>query len=367
MVQALAFVPLIVLAVVAVPSTPVVFGAASLYWAAGMGGGAAWNPWMARVVPSRVRGAFFGRRQGLVQAMMLLGLFGAGVALHALAATRHVLTVYAVMFAVAMLARLGSAVMVGRMGVGVPTAPRRRMRFRSIPPRLRGTSRASLLGYLIAAIAAASISGPFLTPYLLDHQQLGYGTYSIVTAAVVVAKIVAMPVLGRVIHGLGVRRVLTVCALAITPIPLLWIASGHVAWLLFVQIYAGVVWAGFDLGLLITLFDGEDDAERTTMQAAFSALQAIGTAGASFIGGAVLATLGSDHGGYAAVFLVSCGARLAATVLLVRELPFALARIPVTVAVRAWTLAIRPWGGTVVRPLVDGIDRLRRTRRDRVD
>ena len=363
-VQALAFAPLLVLALVGAASAPIIMTSAAVYWVAGMGASAAWNPWMARVVPARLRGRFFGRRQGLVQGTMLLGLIGAGWALQ-VTPRGQVLDVYAVLFALAMIARLISALMVAKQGKGVDAGPRRRMRFRSIPPRIRGTPRVSLLAYLVAMIAGASISGPFLTPYLLQHEQLSYGLYSIVTAAVVIAKSLALPVWGRVLNRTSVRRVLTISALAITPIPMMWIASDAVAWLLIVQVYAGIAWAGFDLGLLMALFDGEDDAERTTMQAAFSALQAVGTAGASFVGGAVLGAIGADHTGYAAVFLVSAVARFLACVLLVRQLPVALAKLPFTVVTRAWTLAVRPWGGTLVRPFVEGLERLRVDRKDR--
>ncbi len=364
-VQGLAFVPLIAVALAGAPATAVVFGAAAVYWAAGMAAAAAWNPWMARVVPRAVRSKFFGRRQGVGQVTMLAGLLGAGFALHAAAGTTHVLAVYAAMFGLAMIARLGSALMVSQMGAGVDGTPRRRMRFRSIPPRLRGNSRAPLLVYIVAAMAAAAISGPFLTPYLLVHQQLGHGAYAVFTATIVVAKIVALPLIGRLIHRVGVRRVLTISAVAIAPIPAVWIATSELAVLLALQVYAGVAWAGFELGVLIVLFDGEDDAERTTMQSALSALQAIGTASASFIGGALLGAMGTDYQGYAAVFLLSAVARLAAVVLLVRGLPVTLARLPVDVGMRVWTVAIRPWGGTIVRPIAEGLERLRRRNDDR--
>jgi len=362
-VQALSFVPLIVIALFGISSTAVVFLAASAYWAAGMAASAAWNPWMARIVPARIRSKFFGRRQGVVQATMLAGLVGAGGALHAFAGTAHILHVYASMFGLALIARLWCAVMVARQGPGIALAPRRRMRLRSIPPKLRGTSRGSLFGYLIAALAAASISGPFITPYLLDQLQIGYAGYSVFTATVVVAKIAALPALGRAIQRSGVRRVMTICALAIVPIPLLYVISDALAWLLVIQVIAGVAWGGFELGLLMALFDGDDDAERTTMQVAFSALQAIGTAGASLVGGALLGAFGSDHAAYLWVFAVSAAARLGAAVLLVRELRI-IARIPVRMVERAWTLAIRPWGGTIVRPIVEGLGRLRRDRGD---
>lgn len=361
-VQALAFVPLLIVALFGGPATPVVFASAALYWAAGMAASAGWNPWMARVVPARIRGKFFGRRQGLIQTTMLAGLLGAGTTLHALANTPYVRDVFAVMLALGFIARLVCAGLLAQIGVGVDTAPRRRMRLRSIPVKLRGTPRASLLAYIVAAIAAASISGPFITPYLLDHQGLSYLEYSVFTATIVVSKIIALPVLGRFVHRVGVRRMMSSCALAIAPIPIFWITSDAFWWLLCIQVYGGIAWGGFELGVLLALFDGDDDGERTTMQVAFSATQAIGTAGASFIGGALLGGFGSDTGGYTAVFVASAIARLAAAVLVVQQLPRVLMRLPGTLVVRAWTLAIRPWGGTIVRPIVEGLGKLRRDR-----
>lgn len=353
--QAVAFVPLALAALPSAPTAPLVFGGAALYWAAGMAASAGWNPWMTRVVPERVRGRFFGRRQGAAQAAMLVGLLGAGAALQLAAGTTRVREVYVAMFGLALLGRLLSATMIWRQGRDLDHAPQRRTRMRSLPPRLRGTPRVTVLGYLVVTIAATSISGPFLTPYLLEHEHLGYASYSLFTATIVVAKIAALPALGRLIQRVGVRRVLSACALAIAPIPLLFLVPGGLVWLLAIQLFAGVVWAGFDLGMLIVLFEAEDDSERTTVQVAFSGLQAIGTAGASLVGGAIIFSLGGDREAYLWAFGVSAAARLAAGALLIRGLPARLVRLPVTVAMRAWTLAVRPWGGTIIRPIVDRV------------
>jgi MFS family permease len=359
-VQALAFVPLFVMALVGNLSTPIIFASAALYWAAGMGASAGWNPWMARVVPHRVRGRFFGRRQGFVQATMLAGLIGAGAALHAASGTPRVLDVFAVMFGLACVARLWSAVMLAKMGQGVDVAPRRRVRLRSMPQRLRGTPRGSLLAYVITAASAATISGAFITPYLLGFHRLDYVPYAVFTATIVVSKIAFSPMLGRLMQRVGVRRVVSACALGIAPIPLMYIASDAYPWLLFIQFYGGIVWGGFELGVLMALFDADDDGERTTMQVAYSGLTAIGNAGAAFVGGALLASLGSDHDAYVWVFLVSAIARTCAALLVVKNLPLVLARLPATVVIHAWTLAIRPAGGTIVRPIIEGISKLRR-------
>jgi MFS family permease len=252
------------------------------------------------------------------------------------------------------------------MGVGVDVSPNRRMRLRSIPHKLRGTPRARLLAYLLTAGAAATISGAFVTPYLLHHQGLGYVHYSVFTATIVVAKILVSPLLGRLVHRIGLQRVLGGCAVAIAIIPLMYVVSDAYVWLLFIQFYGGIAWGGFELGALIALFDAEDDAERTTLQVAYSGLQALGNAGASLIGGAILGAFGSDHRAYQWVFLVSFVARTAAALLVVKNLPRLVASLPGTILVGTWTLAIRPWGGTIVRPIVEGLGKLGR-RDDRDD
>lgn len=359
-VQALAFVPLVVVALRGELSISILYASAALYWAAGMGASAGWNPWMARVVPGRIRGRFFGRRQGVVQVTMLTALIGSGGALHAASGGSHVLDVFAAMFAVACVARLGSALMIARMGRGLEVAPQRRVRLRSMPQRLRGTPRGSLLAYVTTAASAGAISGAFVTPYLLDLHRMDYVPYAVFTATVVVAKIAFSPALGRLIGRVGVNRVVSACALGIVPIPLMFIVSDAYVWLLFLQFYGGIVWGGFELGVLMALFDAEDDGERTAMQVAYSGLTAIGNAGASFIGGAILASFFGSHEGYVWVFVVSAVARLFAALLVVKNLPHVLARLPATVVIGAWTLAIRPWGGTIVRPIVDSISKLRR-------
>ncbi len=364
-IQGLAFVPLVAVALSGRTATPVVFASVALFWAAGMAAVAGWNPWMARVVPARIRSRFFGRRQGLVQAAMLVGLIGAGAALHAVAGSGHIRKVYAAMFALACIARLGSALAVLRQGRGVDVSPRRRMRLRSIAPRLRGNPRAPLFGYLIAALAAVAISGPFITPYLLDLQHLSYARYCVFTTTVIVFKILASPFVGRLLQRHGVRSVLTVSALAIAPIPLGWLVSDAFWWFIVIQIYSGFAWAGLELGMLMALFDAADDAERTTMQVAFSALQATGNAAGSLLGGAILGGAGADHHAYMLVYVASAIGRFAAAMLIVRRLRQVsglLVRLPLRMAVRTRALAIRPWGATIIRPLVDGITRARRDR-----
>jgi hypothetical protein len=336
--QAVSFVPLIVLALTHTTSVPLVFASVSLYWASGNCAAAGWMPWMARVVPARIRGRFFGRRQGLVQAAMFTGLIGSGIALQG---ASRVLDVFALMFTAAFVARLVSAVMLAKQGEGIDPAPRRRARLRTLAPRLKGTPRGKLLAYLIAMGAAAAISAPFITPYLLVQQHLDYAQYCAFTASIYVVKVIVLPIVGKIIPRVGLRRVLTISAIAIVPIPFMWLGPDAFWWFIVIQVYAGVAWAGFDLGMLMALFDAEDDAERISLQVLFSALQAIAQASASLVGGAVLSSFGADHHAYLVMFMVSAAGRIAAVAMLVRNLPRLIVRIPAVVISRAWLVVAR--------------------------
>lgn len=356
--QAFAFVPLAVGAALGHAPAWLVFASASLYWAAGMAASAGWNGWMARLVPVEVRGRFFGRRQSFNQAALLVGLVGGGAALHLTRGSGDYRFAFAAMFAVAALARLTSAILLSRHGVGADVTPRRPMRLRSVAPRIRNTPRAELIGYMVCAFAATSLAGPFLTPFLLGQQHLSYAAYTAFIATVAITKVVALPRIGELIKKFGPRRVLTYGALGIAPLPLLWPLSPNLAYLIAMQVVAGVIWAAFELASFMILFDVDDEDQRTTTQVAFSGLQSMAIAGASILGGVLLASLGTDFRAYVIVFVASAAARLTAVLVLVRRLPRFPVHVPMA-ATRAIIVALRPWGGTILRPLMDGFERLR--------
>ena len=60
--QAAAFVPLLVGALLGAIPVVLVFTVATVYWAAGMASGAAWNAWVETLVPQRLQARYFARR-----------------------------------------------------------------------------------------------------------------------------------------------------------------------------------------------------------------------------------------------------------------------------------------------------------------
>jgi len=107
--QAFALLPLTIAALVgAIPGSLLVM-LASLYWAAGMSAGPPWNTWVGAIVPERVRARYFGFRSRLLQMGVVIGLAITGVVLELGDRHDRELLGFAVIFALAMAARLFSS------------------------------------------------------------------------------------------------------------------------------------------------------------------------------------------------------------------------------------------------------------------
>ena len=62
LIQAAAFLPLLLAALTGRMPTTVVFALIAVYWATGLGGNGPWNAWMETLVPSRLRARYFAWR-----------------------------------------------------------------------------------------------------------------------------------------------------------------------------------------------------------------------------------------------------------------------------------------------------------------
>jgi MFS family permease len=325
-VQSLSFVPLVVWAIRGRASLWELLLAASVYWAAGMAGGPAWNTWIGALVPEKMRTAFFARRNRLGQFGVFVGFVAGGLALQFGESRDRTLLAFAAIFTMAGVCRLVSMLLLASC-----QEPRR-----SLPPspggdgpslaaRLRGavttmarSPSGRLVNYACALAFAAHFCGPYFTPYMLREQGFSYHAFMLVIATQFLAKAVALPGLGRLGSRLGSVGLLRVGGLAVIPLTLLWLASANVWYLMGVQSIAGCAWAAYELGLALLFFDAVPHEERTGVITAYNLGLAIATVAGAAAGGLLLRALGENHSAYCAVFVVSSLLRLATIPLLRR-------------------------------------------------
>lgn len=318
-IQALSFVPLIAIALLAEAPTWAVFLFLSGYWCGGLGSAGAWSTWVGRLIPPEVRARYMAFRTRFLQAGTLVGLLAAGILLQYVTESKHKLLAFAGIFALAGACRASSAVCLWMHG----EAPIELHRQRVVSPmellrRFRHGGNGRLLGFMLIMQVASQIGTPFFAPYLLRELEASYGAFMILTSAAFVGRFAALPLLGRIAQHRGAMHLLWIGAIGITPAAALWTASSSLVWLLVAQVLSGFVWAAYELATILLYFEAIDEAERTSVVTTFNVANAAAMTAGSLLGAGCLHWLGEDATAYLAIFWISTAARLATLLLLAR-------------------------------------------------
>jgi MFS family permease len=328
------------------------FMVAALYWGTGMAGGPAWNTWVGTLIPRRLRAAYFARRSRGCQAAVLIGLLVGGLALQVGSGTSYLLHVFAGMFLAAAVARGISVWFLSTQSEPQPLPENHRVvALGELIRRARHGSDGRLLVYMLAVQAAVQISGPFFTPYMLGQLQFSYVKYLALIATAYVAKMAAFPFLGSLAKRYGSQWLLYASGVGIVPLSALWIVSDHLGYLLILQVFGGMIWAGYELATLLLLFDHIDESERTSVLTIFNLANAIALIGGALLGGALLKLLGTDRQAYYVLFGLSGAARILSLVFMARLSRVTFRSMPIFTRV----LGVRPNTGSIGAPIVTSL------------
>ena len=331
-----------------------VFGLATAYWAGGLATGPAWNTWMEKRIPSRVRARYFGRRTRLTQACVLAGLVAAGLWLQLHAGDERDTRPFSALFAGAAVCRAVSVWFLSTTGED-PLDPARveLVRPRRRLARLGDATGARFLLYMVAVQVAVQLSGPYFTPYMLVELDLSYGGYLVLIATAYLTRVLVSPLLGEQARRRGAWWLLLVGGVGIVPTALLWTFSDAYAWLIAIQVYAGLAWASYELAQTLLVFEAVPRAERTSILALYNVANASAMALGGLLGGAALTGAGISVHGYHLLFLLSTFARAGCLLLLI-GLHARTVRTPDVIGTR--TVALRPGAGAIDRPVLATLD-----------
>lgn len=334
--QALALLPMIAIAWVGRAPAWVVFVCAMMYWAGAIVGGPAWSAWMGLIVPKTVRSRFFAFRNRWLQMGVLFGLLvGGGIlrasnvldawlaqpaqAGHAMAGRDWTLPAFGVLFALAAVARGVSTYYLRRQSeVAVEGAGETSVSGFELLARFRHGNDARLILCLLAVYFARQLAEPFWHPFVKEQLGNTYDRYVLLLAAGFMGKIVALPVLQRVVGRIGPLQLLRHAAVAMVPVTGLWILSGSLAWLIVAQVLSGAALAAWELASFLMLYEAIAPDERTSVISKLTFVQYLAGATGSLMGGWVIAELGKDWRAYAWLFLGTMVVRLALLVLVRR-------------------------------------------------
>lgn len=316
--QGCAFIPLVVAAFAGSMSVLGLMLCASLYWAGGLAGGPAWNSWIDKLIPKPVRANYFACRSRAAQIATACGFLGAGGLLQW---SRHggwETQAFAILFALAWLARTYSVCM---LAIHRAPDPKPLRRLVALPAKVAVAAPAlpalasnivsprNLILYLVLVQGMVQVSGPFYAPYMLKHLSMSYMGFAILIATMFVAKITALATWGNFAKRFGAQRLLLIGGAMIVPAPALWIISSNYGWLMAVQVISGIGWAAYELGFFLLLFDSVPIVRRVRMLTTYNLANTSAWCCGAAVGGLLLYWLGASDFGYYTLFAVSAAGR----------------------------------------------------------
>lgn len=261
-------------------------GGVIAYFVLGSFANPAWNSLMGDLVDSRKRGEYFGRRSRFMSVAAFGSLCLAGMILHRMEQAGNVGVGFAIVFSIALVARLISASYLFRMKE--PTyVPRAEDQF-SIWQFIRD-GRKTNFGRFVAYTAfihfAVQISGPFIAPYLLRDLKFTYLQFMFTSAATVLAQFMTLHMWGRLGDQFGNKKVLNLTGLLLPLIPLCWLFTTDFYLILAIQMFGGLAWAGFSLSMGNFVFDTVSPPKRAQCIAIYNSANAIGIFCGASLGG----------------------------------------------------------------------------------
>jgi MFS family permease len=248
----------------------------------------AWASMMSDIVPSRKRGVYFGRRNLIIGLNGLAFAFFAGVIIH-FSQKSSAFFGFGLLFAAAALFRLISWSFMKKMHE--PEIEQKSTDYFSLYQfisKIKTSNFAKFVFFSALFNFTVYFSAPFFAVFMLRDLHFDYITYSVVTLSLTFAVQITLPRWGRLADRFGNLTVLRTAAPLIGLVPLLWAVNHHPVFLVCAQIFAGMLWSGFNLCALNFLYDAVTPAKRTRCIAYFNAFNGIAMGLGGLSGGLIL-------------------------------------------------------------------------------
>lgn len=290
--QAFCWIPILSLPLLAPDQGPwLLIGCAMLYFGFGHVTTPIWNSLLVDVAEAERRGAYFARRARTtaLTSFLALGLAGAILTLGQRWDMNWI--GFLVIFLGAAAARMGATTCQTHVSRLMPAhrleAPHG---FRHFLAKAANRDFRRFLLFSGLMHCAVLLSGPFFVIYLLRDLHWSYLQYAGWMASSISAQFLTLGPWGRIGDRYGNKALLTLTASAVPFLPMGYLLSEQYLFLLVVNFFGGVIWAGLSLGLQNYVFDSLRAEERTRGVALANAMNAVGW-GLGALTGGWLATL----------------------------------------------------------------------------
>ena len=246
--------------------------------------GPAWVSLMSDHIPARSRGRYFGWRNRLLGIITVLCAFIAGFILNLFG--KEKLYGFMVIVGLAFVSRFVSWYFLSKMyEPPIKVTREHYFSFWDFIRRTRESNFAKFVIYVASISFAQNISGPFFAVYMLRDLNLSYVTYTVIVTSSTIATLLTMGIWGRHADMVGNIKVIRFTSSFIPAIPALWLLSQNIAYLIVIQLFAGFVWAGFNLSIFNFVYDAVIPEKRTRCVSYFNVINGTAICCGALLGG----------------------------------------------------------------------------------
>ncbi|MFH1368747.1 MAG: MFS transporter [Elusimicrobiota bacterium] len=284
---------------------PYLIGAVMLYVLFGSLAGPAWVSMMTQYLPKDKRGQYFSWRYKIHGTITLIMTFVAGYILYLF--PKESITGFTIIFAVAMISRLVSWYFINKMHeIPLRMKPDSYFSFYDFIARAKKSNFAKFVFFVGCMSLAVNMAAPFFSVYMLRELKLDYLSFTVINTVVMISMLLSFQRWGHYTDKLGCIRVISLTSLIIPVIPVMWLFSHNLLYLISIQVISGFAWAGFNLAASNFIFDAASEEKRVRCFAYFNLINGLGVFLGAAMGGTMIAYLPKINGSsLLTIFLIS--------------------------------------------------------------
>ncbi len=252
----------------------------------------AWNSLITDLLHPNERGMYFAKRSRTIAMTSFLALCLAGALLSFFEQQQLLWVGFAVTFLIAGLCRSASALLLrnvsGLSSHGPNSNPTGFLVF------LRTGMSENFRHFLLFSglmHSAVLVAGPFFVIYLLQDLHLAHWQYGTWLAAGIIGQFLTLPAWGQFGDRFGNKALLSFTGFLVAFLPMLYLFGTSWSFLVAVNFFGGVVWAGLGLGLNNYVFDAVEPTDRAKAVAISSIVNAMGWTVGTIIGSWLIGTV----------------------------------------------------------------------------
>ena len=256
--------------------------------------GPVWSSWMKDLVDPDKSGKYFGMRNKIIGFISLIAMLGAGFLLDHFKQTK-VFVGFFILFGICFFARLISSQLLRKKYE--PELRIEKDYHFSLWQFIKKMRHNNFGRFVIASALmdfAINMASPFFAVYMLKGLGFNYATFTIVTISSIIGNLIFVPLWGKFADKYGNVKTLKITAVLTTLVPLGWFFSfflfkhhplGLVPFLVLIEFYSGVVFAGYRLTQSNFIYDAVTRQRMALCISYFNFISSIGTfIGATFAG-----------------------------------------------------------------------------------